>query len=55
MWNPLRNAAEPVTEWFINELKNQGYEDAEDLVHISQIMQRKQQVQKAMEAQLLIR
>ena len=30
----FKNAAEPVTEWFINELKNQGYEDAEDLVHI---------------------
>ncbi len=34
MWNPFKNAAEPVTEWFINELKNQGYEDAEHLVHI---------------------
>ena len=30
----FKNVAEPVTEWFINELKNQGYEDAEDLVHI---------------------
>ena len=28
----FKNAAEPVTEWFINELKNQGYEDGQELV-----------------------
>ena len=29
----FKQATEPVTDWFINELKNQGYEDAEDLVN----------------------
>ena len=28
----FKKAAEPVTEWFIGELKNQGFDDAEDLV-----------------------
>ena len=29
----FKKAAEPVTEWFIGELKNQGFDDAEDLVN----------------------
>ncbi len=28
----FKNAVEPVTEWFIDELKNQGYEDGQELV-----------------------
>ncbi len=31
--DPLEKAAEPVTEWFIGELKTQGFDDAEDLVN----------------------
>jgi len=29
----FKKAAEPVTEWFIGELKTQGFDDAEDLVN----------------------